>query len=142
MFREITIILLFVGVSGCAGLTALDVFDKVASKGSSGSLMTNNIETEFIDGGKNEKIDVSIGKDQTDITTESYSAVNNIVNQVPFSYLVFFIVLILAGWALPTPSTLWKSFTNTLPDIIGGIRGLLLFPFNLLLKLLNRKPFQ
>lgn len=64
------------------------------------------VDTELVVGDKDELNEVQVGiKSRQDAET-----INNI-NEVP----IIFMLLMVLGWLLPSPSEIWRGFTRLLP---------------------------
>lgn len=94
-------LLFLLPVGGCSSLGAMGA-------AAVGSAASGGIDTELTVGQKNEEVQVNtrIG------STDKYN-VQTIerVDQVP----VFFMLLLILGWLLPSPSEIWKGFLKLLP---------------------------
>lgn len=91
-------IVLSVLLQGCAALEAIDWLTP-ASKGI-------EVETELTVGDKEETIETHVGADNT---SQQAEVINN-VQDIPFSYILLF--MLMAGWAIPSPSEMWRGLMN------------------------------
>ena len=91
-------VVLFLG--GCTALDAAKFLMPSASKGL-------DVDAELVVGDKQEDINTQVG----DRTEQRAGSITN-VNDIPFSYVLLF--MLMAGWAIPSPSEMGKGIVRFL----------------------------
>ena len=121
MRKFVTATLLAITLTSCSALDAIDILNPAkpsievnAQVGKTNELEKSNIKAES---GKTE-----IRQDADEISNDtSYSAdtIKQITQNVPIEYLL--IVVLLAGWAIPSPKESYQSGKRVVSDIWQGL---------------------
>lgn len=121
MRKFVTAALLALTLTSCSALDAIDVLNPAkpsievnAQVGKTNELEKSNIKAES---GKTE-----IRQDADEISNDtSYSAdtIKQITQNVPIEYLL--IIVLLAGWAIPSPNESYQSGKRVVSDIWQGL---------------------
>lgn len=106
--NTLTIIILSasISLSGCGAMSAMSMLTPGPSVG---------VDTEVVTGEKEESYGVT-DKSQT-TTTQKAETIENVYHKLPWWQWV--LILLMAGWAIPTPWDMFKGMVNAVRLIFG-----------------------
>lgn len=79
--------------------------------GSDGPSLDVEVETDVVDGNKEEAVIVDVGSSDTQVEQHATNITNN--QEIPVEFLLICVI----GWLLPSPNEMWRGLCNTVKGI-------------------------